>query len=422
MFNNEYAYIKEGQVFRKGFRDFPDKQIGEIKTDEAESIAYFQNKYGLAVEKVEMLEKEVEAAENKGSFLMRLIHLKEHLTRFDAIGDFDALYTRLENLEEQLKTLIASNRVNNLTIKRKLIAEAEALEGSENWKEDTEKFKDLKNRWIKTGNVEKEYEEELNHRFSSIVDVFFAKRQAFYKEQHRQIQNKLFQLKQILKKARASARKPSYAAINELRMLQEEWKRVGKVPNKATRALSKEFEEICNKALKQNGGFTRNREEGEVTEIIKEKERMIEKAKMLSTIQAPSAAHIEEVYALQSAWKQKKIIPQEQNKALAKAFYNACNLVLERSFIINLAQEKFKDFSELSTHEKLKIKIQLTGDLLARDERELRTFQENLEKVNTSANDTNKLVNARFNQQVRKVFIKKKLLEAFKKEVKEKIS
>lgn len=418
MFNIDYAYVKEGKVFRKGFRNFPDKQIGEIKINETESIAYFKNRYAMAEKKVEALEKEIEEAENKGSYLMRLVHLKEYLVNFDGIGDFDILYTRLEHLEEQLKALIAVNRANNLILKRKLLEEAEALEGSENWKEDTEKFKDLKGRWIKIGNVEKEYEEAFNHRFSSIVDVFFAKRQAFYKEQHRQVQKKLFQLKQILRNAKKAVHKPSYEARNELRMLQEEWKRVGKVPNKATKALNKEFETICNKAFRQSGSPTRGREEGEIAEIVKEKEQMVEKAKKIAAIPAPSAAHIEEIHALQQAWKQKKVIPQEQNKLLAKAFYNACNLTLERHYIINLAQEKYDDFALLSQQEKLKIKIQLTTDLLARDERELKVFQENLEKVNSGADDTNRLVSARFNQQIRKVFTKKKLLQMFEKELK----
>src|SRR5690554_1005408 len=113
----DHAYIKEGKVFRIGFRDFPDKQVGEVRTDASAAFAYFESRFQLIERKVETLEQEVEQAENKGSYLMRLVHLKENLTEFDGIGDFEGLYARLERLEEQLRALIAANRISNLKIK-----------------------------------------------------------------------------------------------------------------------------------------------------------------------------------------------------------------------------------------------------------------------------------------------------------------
>ena len=142
------------------------------------------------------------------------------------------------------------------------------------------------------------------------------------------------------------------------------------------------------------------------------------RAKELSLIQSPSESDVKEAQALQREWKKTGILPREQNKALAKVFYVACNLVLEKHFVLNLAIRKHKDFLERNAEEQLHIKIQLTRDLLARDQMELKTFQENLEKVNAGTDGVNKMVNAKFNQQVRKVFVKECMLEEYEKELK----
>src|SRR5690606_26921671 len=137
--------------------------------------AYFEERFKMAENKISDLETAVETAENKGSYLMKLIHLKEYLANIDALGDFEALFVRLENLEQMLNELITQTRANNLIIKRDLIKEAEKMRGSSDWKENTEKFKELKAQWIKTGNVEKEHQEEINRQFSEIVDDFFTR-------------------------------------------------------------------------------------------------------------------------------------------------------------------------------------------------------------------------------------------------------
>jgi hypothetical protein len=60
-----------------------------------------------------------------------------------------------------LEDIIQKNRERNLEIKKGLIQEAEALKNDTDWKNTAEEFKNLKMRWIKTGPVEKEFEEEI---------------------------------------------------------------------------------------------------------------------------------------------------------------------------------------------------------------------------------------------------------------------
>ena len=68
----------------------------------------------------------------------------------------------------------------NLEIKKGLIQEAEALKDDTDWKETAQAFKDLKMRWIKTGPVEKELEEEIENQFQEAVQHFFENRRHFF--------------------------------------------------------------------------------------------------------------------------------------------------------------------------------------------------------------------------------------------------
>lgn len=395
----DQAYIKEGKVFRIGFRGFPDKQVGEVRTDAPAAFAYFESRFQLIERKVETLEREVEQAENKGSYLMRLVHLKESLSTFDGIGDFEALYVRLEQLEKELRALIAANRINNLKIKRAIVEEAEAYAGSTNWKEDTEKMKELKSRWIKTGNVDPAYEEDLNRRFSAVVDVFFAQKQAHYRLKFQQAQSKLPQLRQIIYKAKKTASLPPDEARKVLKSLQDEWKKVGKVPGQPAQALYKEFQRICNRAFRQ-----RDRKEVDVSLVLKERGQMVEEMEALARLHTPTELNISRVATLQRKWKQLPFITDEKNKELTRSFYNAGNLIMERYALIGMAKEKFPFFEDMDWEERLRVKIDLLKELLVQDENELESLQR------SKGMDKSRLSDPKISKQSRKVFAKKRLL------------
>lgn len=405
----DHAYIKEGKVFRIGFRDFPDKQVGEVRTDASAAFAYFESRFQLIERKVETLEQEVEQAENKGSYLMRLVHLKENLTEFDGIGDFEGLYARLERLEEQLRALIAANRISNLKIKQAIVEEAEMFAGTTNWKEDTEKMKELKSRWIKTGNVDAAFEEDLNRRFSAVVDVFFVQKQAHYRIKYQQAQSKLPQLRQILYKAKKTIGLPSDEAQKALKLLEEEWKSVGKIPGPPAQALNKEFQRIRNRVFRQ-----RERKDVDVSTVLKEREQIVEEMETLARVHTPTGINMSRVAMLQRKWKQLPFITDEKNKMLTRSFYNAGNLITEKYAIIGKAKEKFPNLEDMGYEEQIRIKIDLTKELIAQDEQELDSLQQSIQKKDVGAN---KPSDPRISQQSRKVFARKRLLNDLQKEL-----
>ncbi|PIQ47477.1 MAG: hypothetical protein COW03_14975, partial [Cytophagales bacterium CG12_big_fil_rev_8_21_14_0_65_40_12] len=143
MEEQQHGFIKDGKVFRNAFLDFGQREIGELKDSEESTLFFFSERFNLAQAKVDQVEEKINATENKGSYLMKVLHLKETLHEFDAIGDFKKLYKKLDLLEEQLTGFINQNRAKNLEIKTALQAELDVVAKSVEWKSATAEVKEI---------------------------------------------------------------------------------------------------------------------------------------------------------------------------------------------------------------------------------------------------------------------------------------
>ena len=135
MAEHPYGYVQDGKVYRKAYGEHPALEIGEVKDTPEAAFAYYEQRYQQLQEKINQLEQDIHEKTNKGSYLMKLLHLKETLPQYEGLGDFIALYERLEQLEEYIREIINQNRERNLEIKTALLEEAKELEGIDNWKD-----------------------------------------------------------------------------------------------------------------------------------------------------------------------------------------------------------------------------------------------------------------------------------------------
>ena len=122
--------------------------------------------------------------------------------------------------------------------KERLIAEAEKLAASTDWKGTAERFKQLMTDWKTAGRAPREVEDTLWAAFKAAQDVFFGARNAQFTAQDEEFRGNQALKEQILAEAEAL----DFAAAPEkstarLRDLQEKWEAAGKVPRDAMRSL-----------------------------------------------------------------------------------------------------------------------------------------------------------------------------------------
>ncbi|HLU89174.1 MAG TPA: DUF349 domain-containing protein [Cyclobacteriaceae bacterium] len=406
-----YGYIKDNKIYLKGFLDQEDRVIGEVKTDEASTIRYFERRFQTARDKVAGLQKDIETNQNKGSFLMKLRHLRDALMNYDALGDFVPLIEELNRMEASLEEIIQINRMKNLEVKKGLIQEAEALMHSTDWKHTTEAYKNLKLRWIKTGPVIKELEEEIEKSFAGAVDTFFENRKNYYDSLALQAEENIKVYEGLLLQARQAHELADVRLAFEIsKKIQKQWKESGRVPSEKRQPLWDEFSKLNNRIFSKFKKAVQNTPALSPGDFIRKLEKMNEEAKILAD--APvGKENLAAAKKLQTEWKklpQRK--PREAMQTI-RSFIFALDVVFEKSFLHRLSRTKTQDFENDSPQDQKKVQIALLKDLISRDQRELTTIQENAEKFKTHKDDFDSVLHRKLSAYKRKLEVKNHILQ-----------
>jgi hypothetical protein len=357
-----FGYTKDGKVFLKGYFDFPDREIGLVKESEEASLQYFIKRFELAENKVAELAKAIQNTTNKGSYLMKLVHMRTYLAEFNGLGDFPSLFRKLDELEAEIRSYIHENRIKNHEIKTNLLKEAEVLSQGTNWNVFTKKFKELKLRWIKTGSTFEEEEESFNKAFDNYYNTFFERKTQFFEQRKALLESRRIRYEEILAAmARINAEMPENAQ-QEITRLQKQWKVVGKINARFFKELTKKMQaevKTFNEKLK------RLQERINANPIERKKELCEKVEGMLRTDQPLQIALVK---SIQAEWKRLGKLKHPMDKDYNTRFKIACNEIFETFFLDQTAKTKYEHFSEKTRFEQLKIKIRLLKDSIKEDE------------------------------------------------------
>jgi hypothetical protein len=461
-----YGFVQDGKVYRKAFDTYPALEIGEVKDTPEAAFAYYENRFQQLQEKINQLEEDIQTKSNKGSYLMKLLHLKEILPQYEGLGDFPALFTRLEGLESYIREIINQNRERNLQIKTALLQEAEQLEEITNWKEGTELAKDLKMRWLRTGSLEAEHQEEFEERFNTRLQDFFDRRHAFYEVRQKMIEERQKQYEILLAEAQRAAEQPnSRQAFYDLRNIQQQWKEVGKIPAEHYKPLLYQLQRIMRPIMQQrnqqraasgdrfggrpghdrpsgerqghdrpsgersggdrqqggerSGQWGRPQQRSYSPPVNPGQERLDERRALLERMRAIDANDqnaLTTVESIQNQYKELGFARSPEVAQISDQLFDTGSLIRERSFLSRLAHNKIPGMVQFTAQEQARQKLRLLRDLLSRDERELQNYQENMASMSPGRNEITKMLESKLRSQQRKVKVKKMLMEELKQQ------
>ncbi|QIP11588.1 DUF349 domain-containing protein [Spirosoma aureum] len=413
---DEYGYVKDGKVFLKGYLDYEDRQIGEVKRTEQEALDYFKNRFIIAENKVGQLEKDIEEAQNKGSYLTKLVQLRKKLLGFDALGDFPPLLDRLDEQEKLLAELITVNQLKNLEIKNALIVEAEAIVNSTDWRATADALQEIKTKWIKTGPVDKSTEPEIEARFQELLDGFFQRRREFFNEQNKVIQERLDKYDELIRLAfRANRLGDLDAAFQEVRRLNNAWKMVGEVPIKKSGKLYKQFKRATTTFYAKYNEVKGIVIEKKIDPRIEAQMKMADEAERLSK-QSDIFAAAERAKVLLNSWKEIRVPFKLQDKTLNERFRAACDKIFELSYLGRVLSRKYPAFELKSQAEQIRTKIREMEYLVKREKSDLQFALQDADGLDPN-NDADKQVLNKINTQKRKIAMKETILREFQKQL-----
>ncbi|ACT95323.1 DUF349 domain-containing protein [Dyadobacter fermentans] len=416
--NDEYGYVKDSKVFLKGYLDFPDRQIGEVKRTEQEAIDYFKNRFNIVLNKVEQLEQEIDEALNKGSYLTKLIQLQRKLKGFDALGDFVPLLKRLEEKEEYLKGLIEVNQLKNLEIKRALIEDVKVAAAVTDYATATDQIQEIKAKWIRTGPVDKEYQEEIETTFQQILDDFFQRRRDYFDEQNKLNQKRIEEYERLIKITKTlSYAKDLDEAYQKARDVRNAWNNVGEVPPKRFFKVNKAYRHFLKLFYDKYNAAKGIEPKVRVDPRVLEQQKLLAQAETL--LKSPDIIEAsQEAKALLSKWKEIKIPFKLADKELAERFRMVCDKIFELSYLARVISRKYPAFDLKSPEEQLRTKYRELEWLTKREKSDLEFAQLEFDRTATGDPELDKQAAGRINIQKRKVQMKERILIEFERKLK----
>ncbi|MDW7695061.1 DUF349 domain-containing protein [Flammeovirgaceae bacterium SG7u.111] len=366
---SDFGYIKDDKVYLKGYLGFKDREIGVVRESDEESMRYFLNRFEMVEKKVNEVKEAIVTAENKGSYLMKLIHMRTYLAQFNGLGDFTKLYEEINNMEDDIRVYIEKNRQKNYEIKTALLNEANSFKGSADWKFGAEKLKELKLKWIKTGSAHKEVEEQLSKEFNEALEYFFQRRKSFFLEQAKVIKDAKRRAQYIINDlTRINQAGSDPAKADKVKSYQREWRTFSKVPKKIIAPMFSSFKKQIDtyfNNLKYNAAMKEKSSIEIKQDIYTEVENMLE---------GKARFDINFVKQLQLKWKQFGKLPNPEDKQLNLKFRIVCNELFEMHFLEKSTRYFHPDFPKKTFSEQIKLKMQVLQDSIDKDEQELEDY------------------------------------------------
>ena len=418
-----YGYLVDDTVWLRPTLGQPARQIGLVKDTEEATLRYFGRRYETLRAKVGDLLRDMEAAENRGSFLMKAQHLRELTLRYDGLGDFETLHRRLSEAEAGIQQTVVRNREKNRATKISFIEQAEVLRDTVEWVTGSEKMKDLRQGWLKTGPVDKELTEQLETRFQAAVQAFFDRRKAFQTDKKAMSNRALTRYRDIIRQAEELQNSAQFdTASRQLKALQQTWREVsGSLPRKQAAELWTRFRAANNhffERLKVHLNTARPDGSaagpaGSPEEILARKCSLAEQAEALFDV--PPQEAINRAKLLQGEWKKSGTVRGEASDQLWQRFMVACDKIFELSALDYYLRKKAVQPLPTAPAELTQTKIMALREFLKLDQQELETVQDNLDRLSPSpANEAFRtLLQTKVRGLERKVRTKNDLIKLF---------
>jgi hypothetical protein len=215
-----------------------------------EALAYFRRKYeGLVVE-VQLLERRVRETDLAPKDALTAIeHLRATVAEAHAVGDLDALVRRLDALvgavesrREERKAARAKAQDQAREAKERIVAEAEQLAESTDWRRAGERLRALVDEWKAVPRLDRRTDDELWHRFSHARSAFAKHRKSHFAELDHQREAARRIKEELVEQAEALSGSTDWAETSaRYRDLMAEWKAAGRAQRDVEEQLWQRF-------------------------------------------------------------------------------------------------------------------------------------------------------------------------------------
>lgn len=202
-----------------------------------EALAYFERKYDGLVVEIDLLERRLRTTDlSVRDATAAIDHLRQQVAQAHAVGDLDALDRRLDRLTEEVAARREERRAARArqveeakAAKQALVAEAEELAASEQWRAAGERLRALVDTWKSLPRLDRKTDDELWRRFSHARSTFSKRRKAHFAALDSQREEARRRKEKLIAEAEALSESTDWGpTAARYRELMREWKAAGR--------------------------------------------------------------------------------------------------------------------------------------------------------------------------------------------------
>lgn len=239
--------------------------------------------------------------------------------RFKA--EVDKVYSIIKARTEEMELV----RQTNLEAKKVLLDQAKALstfqtQRIKEWMDQSNVLNDLMEQWKKIGHVPMAVRDQVWNEFRDARNAFYANKNVFFKAMHAERNANLKAKEELCVKAEGIAANPIdwNKQTDELKKLQEAWKKIGHAPDKVNDAVWKRFRSACDLFFEKKSERYASQQTEQIQNLAS-KQALIEKLEGLTT--AENTPNIfAELKQIQTDWNAIGFVPVAQKESINKKY------------------------------------------------------------------------------------------------------
>ncbi|QRX91261.1 MULTISPECIES: DUF349 domain-containing protein [Streptomyces] len=263
-----------------------------------EALAYFERKYeGLVVE-IDLLERRVKTTDLSAKDAQTAIdHLRQQVDEHHAVGDLatlgkrlDALVAVVDSRREERRAAKARQTDEARQSKEKLVAEAEELAASEQWRVAGERLRALVDTWKGLPRLDRKADDELWHRFSHARSAFSKRRKAHFASLDAQREDSRKAKEKLVAEAESLSGSTDWGATAaRYRELMQDWKAAGRAQREHEDDLWNRFRGAQDVFFQARGEVFAERDAEQRENLTRKEELAAEAEKLLPVTELKAA-------------------------------------------------------------------------------------------------------------------------------------
>ncbi len=215
-----------------------------------EALKFFTERYAALAFEVELLEQRIKSGVLSPEEAVESVKtVRAQVTDANAVGDLDALITRLEGIapviesQREARRLEKAQRAAESRVqKEKIVAEAERLADGSDWRNGANRLRELLDEWKALPRIDRSSDDALWRRFSTARTSYTRRRKSHFAEQHEKRDAARAIKERLATEAEGLAGSTEWGlTAGRYRDLMREWKAAGPAPRDVDESLWRRF-------------------------------------------------------------------------------------------------------------------------------------------------------------------------------------